>query len=134
MTKEEMYKTIKEYIETNEGYMKYNGITVDEIDDEHVILKAKIENNKLNPSNIAHGGFIFTLADSCMGMLARTVGKNVVTVNSSIDYLKAAKGEYLVAISTPIKVGKTFGFYKCEIKNEENILVSEVKGTYYFID
>jgi len=131
---EKNFQLIKDYVENKKGFMKYNKMHVEEIKKNYAKMSADIDEDSLNPSNIAHGGLIFGLADSVMGMAARTNGKNVVTINSQIDYLRPGTGKKLTAIATPLKVGKTTAVFKSEIYTDENKLCATVTGTYYFLD
>lgn len=128
------FKLIKKLVKDDAGFIKFNNIHLDELDEKHAKLSLDITKNSLNPSGFVHGGLIFTLADSAMGMLARATGSNVVTVNAQIDYLKPGKGNKIYAIAEPIKKGKTISVYKASIFNEKDELISTVTGTFYFID
>ncbi len=134
MKKEQMYKEIIDYIENNPGFIKHNNIHIEEIKDNYAKCYVEITEDSLNPSGIAHGGLLFGLADSTMGIAARTNGKNVVTINAQIDYLKPGKGKKIICISEPLKVGKTTAVYRANIYTEKDILVASVTGTFFFID
>jgi acyl-CoA thioesterase len=134
MTKEEMYQQITDYIENNPGFIKHNNIHIEEIKDNYAKCYVDITEDSLNPSGIAHGGLLFGLADSTMGIAARTNGRNVVTINAQIDYLKPGIGKKIICISEPLKVGKTTAVYRANIYTEDNTLISTVTGTFFFID
>ncbi len=134
ITKEEIYNAIIDYVENTRGFIKYNNMHIEELSDNKAKMYVDITEDSLNPSNIAHGGLIFGLADSVMGMAARTNGRNVVTINSNIDYLRPGKGQRLTAIATPLKVGKTTAVYKTEIYTDEDVLCATATGTYFFLD
>lgn len=134
MKKEEMYQKIIDYIEKTPGFIKHNKMHVEEIKDNYAKMYVDITEDSLNPSSIAHGGLIFGLADSVMGMAARTTGRNVVTINSQIDYLHAGKGSRLTAVAEPLKIGKTTAVFKANIYREDNTLCAQATGTYFFID
>lgn len=134
MKKEEMYQQIKNYIENTDGFIKHNGMHVSEITDTECTMYIDLSENSLNPNGTAHGGLIFGLADTTMGLLARTTGRNVVTINSQIDYLKPCKGSKITCVAEALKVGKTTAVYRSNIYNEDNILAATVTGTYFFID
>lgn len=134
MTKEEMYQSIIDYVENTRGFIKYNNMHIEELKDNYAKMHVDITEDSLNPSNIAHGGLLFGLADSVMGMAARTNGKNVVTINSTIDYLRPGKGKCITAIASALKVGKTTAVYRTEIYTDENILCATATGTYFFLD
>lgn len=126
-------KLIKKFIEEDPGFIKFNNFILEEVDSKHVKLSVDITNNSLNPSGFVHGGLLFTLADSAMGMLARTTGSNAVTVNAQIDYLKPGQGNKIFAIAEPVRIGNKIAVYKTSIINEQNELISIVNGTYYFV-
>lgn len=134
MKKEEMYKQIIEYVEKTPGFIKYNNIHIAEIKDNYAKCYVDITEDSLNPSGIAHGGLLFGLADSTMGIAARTTGRNVVTINAQIDYLKPGKGNRITCIVEPLKIGKTTAVYRANIYTEEETLAASVTGTFFFID
>ena len=126
-------KLIKEKFEDN-GFIKYNNIKIIEVKENYARLEVELDENSLNPNGTAHGGLIFGLADSAMGAAAATNGRNVCTINSQIDYLKAGKGTKLIAEASELKVGKTTAVYRCNIEDENNKLIATCTGTYFFLD
>ncbi|HAB67097.1 MAG TPA: hypothetical protein DCE23_06995 [Firmicutes bacterium] len=134
MEKEELYKGIIDYVENTDGFIKYNNMHIEELKDNYAKMYVDITKDSLNPSNIAHGGLIFGLADSVMGMAARTNNHNVVTINSSIEYLKPGKGSRLTAETEVLKVGKTTAVYRANIYTDKNVLCAIATATYFFID
>ena len=74
-----------------------------------------------------HGGCIFTLADTIGGSAALTHGVKVVTLDSTIHYLKPAlHTEKLIAEAREIKYGSTVAVYEVSITNAEGDLLSTV--------
>ncbi len=134
MKKEEMYKEIINYIENNRGFIKHNNIHIEELEKNYAKCYVELTEDSLNPSGIAHGGLLFGLADSAMGIAARTNGKNVVTINAQIDYLKPGKGKRITCIAEPLKVGKTTAVYRANIYTEKDVLAASVTGTFFFIE
>ncbi len=114
-----------------EEFIKFNNLEV--IDDGKLQVKVKITENTLNPFNIVHGGLIFTLGDTVMGMLCQKNGRNAVTLDSSINFISPGVGKYLVATAKIIKDGKKICVLESEIKNDEDKLVATMNGTYYYI-
>lgn len=134
MENKELFASIKNYITYTPGYMKYNNFKLEEIRNDYVKLSVLLNENSTNPSGFAHGGLIYTLADSTMGILGRVNYKNVVTINANINYLKPTVGKYIYAIATPVRVGATIAVYKCDIYNDKNQITATCIGTYYFTD
>ena len=116
------------------GFIQNNNIQIEELDKEKAVLSVELDENSLNPSGIAHGGLVFGLADTAMGVLAYLTGRKVVTVDSNINYLKPSSGKKITCTSEAIKVGKTLGVYEAKIYNEKNELTALVTGTYFFLD
>lgn len=118
------------------GFIKHNNFSLIDIDKENlkVTLKADLNENSLNTYGIAHGGLIFGLGDTAMGVTAKLTGKNAVTLSSNITYLKPAKGAYLIAKSEIIKNGKNTCYLRCNIYDEKEVLVSTMDGNYFYIN
>lgn len=131
MTKEEIYNEIKKYVEENRGFMKYTNMHLDDVLDNIVKISVKISEDALNPYNFVHGGLIYALADSAMGMCALANGKKSVTINANINYLKPTIGTTLHAVARPIKEGKNISHYEALIYNDKEELTAIANGTYY---
>ena len=116
------------------GFIKYNNFELVDILEDKVIIKAPLTENAMNPYNMAHGGFIFTLGDTVMGIHCRTTKRNAVTVNASINYLQPGKGSYLTAESEMLKQGDKICFLRANIYDSDHKLIANMEGTYYFIN
>jgi acyl-CoA thioesterase len=134
MTNEQMLELAKKTINETPGFIKHNNFKVEEVTSEYCKMSVEPTEDAVNPNGTAHGGLMFGLADTTMGVLARTTGRNIVTINAQIDYLKPGKGFKITCIAEPLKVGKTTAVYRANIYNEEDILISTVTGTFFFLD
>lgn len=134
MTQEEMLELAKKTINETPGFIKYNNMQVIEVSKESSKMKVDLNDNSLNPNGVVHGGLLFGLADTTMGLLARTTGRNVTTINAQIDYLKPGKGKIITCTAEPLKVGKTTGVYRAYLYTEDETLISTVTGTFLFLD
>ncbi len=134
MTNEQMLELVKNTINETPGFIKHNNYIVEEVTEKYCKMSVELTENAINPNGTAHGGLMFGLADTTMGVLARTTGRNIVTINAQIDYLKPGKGLKITCIAEPLKVGKSTAVYRANIYNEEEILISTVTGTFFFLD
>lgn len=125
---------IRESIETETGFCKHNNYQIIELTDTNIILKADITENSLNPYKFAHGGFIFGLGDTVMGLLADKQGRKAVTMSSNISYLKPAVGSYLICTGEILRCGKKACFLSSKIYNDKEELVASMTGDYIFIE
>lgn len=116
-----------------EGFIKYNNIHLESIEDNKVVMYAKITKKSLNPYDIVHGGLIFGLADTAMGTLCIINGKKGVTVDTNINYLKPCTGDIIKCVATPIKEGATIGVYKAEIYNSKDELAAVLTANFMFM-
>ena len=73
-----------------------------------------------NRMQAAHGGAIFTLADTAFAAACKNLGIHAVTSQSSISYLAPGLVSPLKAVATPVKVGKHLAIF--------DVLVSDGSG------
>lgn len=133
ITMEDLTEYAKKRVKECKGFIEANNYEVIRVLPNYCELEGKITETSTNHLNIAHGGFIFGLADTAAGIAAMTDGRNAVTINSSINYLKASKGSKLTAIAKCIKNGKNVVFFEVSIYDEKNNLTSVANITYQYI-
>ena len=115
-------------------FLKHNDIIILESNEKTSKVKMNISENSLNPYGIVHGGLIFSMGDTVMGITIRSTGRDAVTLDGTINYLKPGKGKYLIATSEVIKVGKTTSVLMANIYNDKEELIAVMSATYYFIN
>jgi uncharacterized protein (TIGR00369 family) len=69
-----------------------------------------------------------------MGMIARSTGRNAVTLSANITYLKPGKGKALKATGQMIKNGKTTCFLRANIYNDNDELIATMDSNYFYIN
>lgn len=124
---------VKQKLKELEGFISANNYNVIKVEKNYCEMEGIITKTSMNNLNIVHGGYIFGLADTAAGIAAMTEGKNVVTVDSSINYFKPAIGDKITATAKPLKLGKTISVYEVLIYNENNDLISKATITYFTI-
>ena len=125
---------INEVLEKDKGFIKDNNYSIVSLDDDLVVMEAIIGESSLNPYKIAHGGFIFGLADTCGGLLVSTTGRIAVTTNAYVNYFHKAVGKKLVAKSKFLKKGKLLSNVEVDIYDDKDSLVSTVLFEYCYIE
>lgn len=86
-----------------------------------------------NSLGIAHGGSLFTLADSAGSMALVSMvekGEVVTTVEMKINYLRPLKKGEALAEATIIHCGKTTAFGDIEVKDAEGTLIAKGMATF----
>ena len=118
----------KDMDETNQGFMKHlGGLSLNKIDDTNYEFSVEVREMHLNTGNIAHGGFLSTVADTGMGTAAHQVAgdRRCVTINLDLKFIAVAKlGEKLNGKVTILKKTKTLVFINCEISNNNDLVAS----------
>ena len=122
--------------ETNKGFMKHlGGLDLKKIDEANYEFTVKVQSMHLNTGNIAHGGFLSTIADTGMGTAAHRIAgdKRCVTINLDIKFISAGMlGDKLVGKVKILKKTKTLVFISCEISNSSDIVAS-ANGTWIIL-
>lgn len=130
---ENLTEYAKEQLKLCKGFIEANNYNVVLVKPNYCELEGIITSTSTNHLNIAHGGFIFGLADTAAGIAAMTDGRKAVTISSSINYLKPSKGSKLLAIAKCIKNGKSVAFFEVSIFDENNNLTSVANLTYHYL-
>ncbi|MDI3310795.1 MAG: PaaI family thioesterase [Thermoanaerobacterium sp.] len=127
----------KEIIELNQKAQFHNliGMEIAELGNGKVTMEMTISEKHLNIFKNAHGGVLFSLMDTAMGIAAKTMGKNMVTLEMNINYIKPLKaGDRIKAIGRIIHMGKTTAVAVCDAYNQDDKLVGSSRETFYCID
>ena len=74
----ERIEKLKAHLENN-AFAQICGIKVAEMRYDYVKMTAEVRPELLNPLGRVHGGMLYTLADCCSGLTARTDGRKYVT-------------------------------------------------------
>ena len=79
------------------------GAVIDEIDDRYARCSLTLEAKHKNALGAVMGGVYFTLADFAFAVASNWQGDTMVSLNSQIAYLGAAKGNMLIAEAVCLK-------------------------------
>ena len=119
--------------ETNKGFMKHlGGLDLKKIDEANYEFTVKVQSMHLNTGNIAHGGFLSTIADTGMGTAAHRVAgdRRCVTINLDIKFISAGMlDDILKGTVKVLKKTKTLVFINCIVSNTKGPVIS-ASGTW----
>lgn len=121
-----------EYINKARNFNSHNGIRVTELRDEYCEVEAAITVDALNPQQVAHGSFVYALMDLATGMASASTGRNMLTLDATVHYLRPGRGEKLRAVAEVIKSGRTTGLYESRVYDDEGRLCAKGEFTVYF--
>lgn len=98
---------------------------IDHGDDPRVV--ALVEEKHCNSSLVTHGGFLMTMADLTLCMMARRglVDERAVTVSLDCHFISAGKvGDFLEARAVVTRQGGSLVFVRGEIKTGDRVLLT----------
>ena len=117
---------------TNDLMSQWLGIELISVEKGNVTLKATVRKEMTNGFNIAHGGITYSISDSSLAFSANAHGIQAVSVETSISHLKPVyAGDVLTTTVDEISMSKRIGVYIVNVYNQDNVLVSTLKGTMY---
>ena len=126
-----MFKTIEEahaYFSCDR-FATENGITLDELDDEHAVTSMTLSPRHKNAFGVVMGGAIFTLADFAFAALTNDRERVTVAQQVSISFLSAAKGERLVATARYRKDGRNSCVVNVDVTDDKGRDIAQFVGT-----
>ena len=122
-------RRIAETMLSQEGTGPWLGIVIDEVREGYARLRMTVMETMLNGHGTAHGGILFTLADTAFAYACNS--RNVVTVaaQASIAFLSPARlGEILIAEATEhCREGRS-GTYGVKVHTADGRAVADFLG------
>jgi acyl-CoA thioesterase len=104
------------------------GMEILEIKPGRAILAMTVQPHMVNGQRIAHGGFIFTLADSAFAFACNTHNERVVAAQGNITFIRPGKlGDRLVATGREISRSGRSGIYDVTVTSGD-IVIAEFRG------
>jgi acyl-CoA thioesterase len=94
----------------------------------HATLTMTVKPSMVNGQRIAHGGFIFTLADSAFAFACNTHNERVVAAQGNITFIRPGKlGDRLVASAREISRSGRSGIYDVQV-TVDDVVIAEFRG------
>lgn len=126
------YEAIIKTVNEKNPFLKENDLKLISLQPGEAVASMRADERVSNMYGMVHGGALFSLADMAAGVCALTSSKNVVTLNSSISFLQAARPGLLRAVARCLHAGRTTGVYSVEIFDDAEALVASAQFTMFF--
>jgi acyl-CoA thioesterase len=105
------------------------GMELVEVKPGQATLAMTIQPHMVNGQRIAHGGFIFTLADSAFAFACNSHNERVVAAQGSITFIRPGKlGDRLVATAREISRSGRSGIYDVRVTADDGTVIAEFRG------
>ncbi len=104
------------------------GMEIVEIRAGHATLAMTVRPGMVNGHKLAHGGFIFTLADSAFAFACNSHNERAVAQHNSITYIRPGKlGDRLVATAREVSRSGRSGIYDVRV-TAGDLVIAEFRG------
>jgi acyl-CoA thioesterase len=105
------------------------GMELVEVKSGQATLAMTIKPHMVNGQRIAHGGFIFTLADSAFAFACNSHNERVVAAQGNITFIRPGKlGDRLVATAREISRSGRSGIYDVRVTADDGTVIAEFRG------
>ncbi len=95
-------------------------------------LRMRVREDMVNGFGVAHGGIVYSLADSALAFASNTNGHVTVSVDNAISYPVAVQvDDELIAVAEEESAGGRLGFYRVTVARQDGTCVALFKGTVY---
>jgi len=105
------------------------GMEIVEIGAGRAVLSMTIRPEMVNGHGIAHGGFIFTLADSAFAFACNSYNERTVAAHGNISFIRPGKlGDRLMADAREISKSGRSGIYDIRVTANGDTVIAELRG------
>lgn len=128
MTADDIARASAEAMWASDTASRALGMEIVEVGPGRATLTMTVTEAMLNGHDIAHGGFIFTLADSAFAFACNSYGERTVAAQCAISFIKSvAKGDRLVATAREVSRAGRSGIYDVSVA-ANGIVIAEFRG------
>lgn len=122
---------IVELMYSNDKFSQWLGIERVLVEEGKCILKMTIKKEMLNGFDIAHGGIVFSLADSCLAFCSNSYGRKSVSIEASTNWFIPLKENDVIFAESFLKsISNKQAVFDIDIKRD-NDLVASFRGVVY---
>jgi acyl-CoA thioesterase len=105
------------------------GIQLISVEPGRAVLAMTITEIMVNGHNIAHGGFIFTLADSAFAYASNSYDQRTVAQQCAITFIEPGKlGDRLIAKGVERNRTGRSGIYDITVTRDDGAVIAEFRG------
>lgn len=116
----------------DDHFSRWIGIIIDEHIEGYCRLRFTVRQEMLNGFGIAHGGILFSVADSAFAFACNSRGLLSVALDANISFVRPAKaGDILVVEAKELHSGNKTGFYDVCITDTTGETIALFRGTAY---
>jgi acyl-CoA thioesterase len=124
-----------EQLLARDPFARLLGVAIEHADVGRVCLSLRLRDEHMNFNGSAHGGVLFSLADTAFGLASNARGVIAVGIHTDMAYSSpGANGEALIAEAEEISCTRRVGIYRVTIRRADEEVVAVFTGTVYRTD
>jgi acyl-CoA thioesterase len=105
------------------------GISIDEVGPGRATARMRVTTDMTNGHGIAHGGYIFLLADTAFAYACNSYGPVTVAQAGQITFLSPAReGDELIAAAAERARMERSGIYDVSVRRADGEVLAEMRG------
>ena len=129
MDSDALARRVADHLRAREGTGKAFEIVIDEVREGYARIHMVVRADMLNGHGVAHGGMIFTLADTAFAYACNSRNVSTMANQASIVFLSPGKeGERLTAEAREQAVSGRSGVYQIRVTGEDGRDVAAFQG------
>jgi acyl-CoA thioesterase len=129
LSPQELAEACAEAMWADDHASRHLGMKIEHIAPGEATLSMDVAPLMLNGHGLAHGGYIFTLADSAFAFACNGYNQRTVGHQAAITYVAPARlGDRLTATAREIHRGKRDGIYDVHVTNDRGERIAEFRG------
>jgi len=114
-----------------DSFVSALGLEVEVIEPGKARARGVVRKEHLNSLAMAHGGYLYTLADTAFAFASNSRGVPAVAISAHMEYLHPGReGDTLEATASEVHLGYRTGVYRAEVRHGD-VLLAIFTGTVY---
>lgn len=127
----EELQRIKEYHTEHSEFAKAMNIKILELDKGYAKTVMELKTQHRNSMGITHGGAIFAIVDTTLGVATTAYGTFAVTAAANISYIKPGTKGPLIAEARELSKTRKLGTYQVKVFDGDHSLIAIAQATMY---
>ncbi len=132
MSEDAAARAVVERMMASDAFSQWLGVELVEVGVKRAVARMTVRPDMVNGFGTAHGGIVYSLADSVFAFATNSNGQISVAVDCSMSYPIAVRpGDVLTATGIEESSTRRFGFCEVTIRNQDDAIVGHFRGTIY---
>ena len=113
-------------------FSQWLGIKILAVRPRQATIGMRVRQEMVNGFGVAHGGIVYSFADSALAFASNTHGRVTVSIENSITYpVPVHVGDELVALAEEESASNRLGYFRVTVRRGSGDIVALFRGTVY---